>query len=212
MVLKFRRVFLYFFLFWSTALLSSAATAGNAANVTGKKVLVVHSYHETQKGHVVEMTQGINEAFSGAGVLVVDKPLGPTSMSVVAVVRRRAGGTKTGHAGTLDPSFNPPTGVVTTQIGNLFAHRTDRESVLRSLAAIEGVYVPAAYDVRWTGTGDGAAPEGDEADREDGADDERQGGDGDPPGPEGRTIDLIRGNGRNKIGSVDKGYHQGGIG
>jgi len=35
---------------------------------SGKRVLVVHSYHETQKGHVVEMTQGIEEAFSGSGV------------------------------------------------------------------------------------------------------------------------------------------------
>jgi len=37
------------------------------------------------------------------GVLVVDKPVGPTSMDVVSLVRRRAGGAKTGHAGTLDP-------------------------------------------------------------------------------------------------------------
>ncbi len=37
------------------------------------------------------------------GVLVVDKPLGVSSMGVVRVVRRRAGQAKTGHAGTLDP-------------------------------------------------------------------------------------------------------------
>ena len=37
------------------------------------------------------------------GVLVVDKPVGMTSMDVVAVVRGRAGGPRTGHAGTLDP-------------------------------------------------------------------------------------------------------------
>ncbi|MDD9301351.1 MAG: hypothetical protein HUK40_02985 [Desulfobacter sp.] len=29
-------------------------------------MLVVHSYHKTQKGHVVEMTRGIEQAFSGA--------------------------------------------------------------------------------------------------------------------------------------------------
>ncbi len=38
-----------------------------------------------------------------AGVLVVDKPIGITSMDAVAAVRRRAGGARTGHAGTLDP-------------------------------------------------------------------------------------------------------------
>ncbi len=37
------------------------------------------------------------------GLLVVDKPVGPTSMQVVRVVRHRAGHCKTGHAGTLDP-------------------------------------------------------------------------------------------------------------
>ena len=43
-----------------------------------------------------------------AGVLVIDKPRGPTSMSMVNLVRRRASESrenrvKTGHAGTLDP-------------------------------------------------------------------------------------------------------------
>jgi len=37
------------------------------------------------------------------GLLVIDKPLGLSSMAVVRRVRRAAGGTKTGHAGTLDP-------------------------------------------------------------------------------------------------------------
>ncbi len=40
---------------------------------------------------------------SVCGVLVVDKPVGMTSMDVVAIVRGRAGGARTGHAGTLDP-------------------------------------------------------------------------------------------------------------
>lgn len=38
-----------------------------------------------------------------SGILVVDKPVGPSSMQAVARVRRRAGGVRTGHAGTLDP-------------------------------------------------------------------------------------------------------------
>ncbi len=37
------------------------------------------------------------------GLLLVDKPLGWSSMTVVRRVRRAAGGVKTGHAGTLDP-------------------------------------------------------------------------------------------------------------
>ena len=40
---------------------------------------------------------------SVCGVLVVDKPVGMTSMDVIAIVRGRAGGARTGHAGTLDP-------------------------------------------------------------------------------------------------------------
>ena len=37
-----------------------------------------------------------------SGVILVDKPAGPTSFDVVAAVRRRTGA-RTGHAGTLDP-------------------------------------------------------------------------------------------------------------
>ena len=37
-----------------------------------------------------------------SGILLVDKPAGPTSFDVVAAVRRRTGA-RTGHAGTLDP-------------------------------------------------------------------------------------------------------------
>ncbi len=49
-----------------------------------------------------------------AGVIIVDKPKGPSSMGVVSVVRRRAGKAKTGHAGTLDPLA---TGVLVVCIG-----------------------------------------------------------------------------------------------
>jgi tRNA pseudouridine55 synthase len=37
------------------------------------------------------------------GVLLIDKPAGPTSHDIVAAVRRALGGERTGHAGTLDP-------------------------------------------------------------------------------------------------------------
>jgi tRNA pseudouridine55 synthase len=37
-----------------------------------------------------------------AGIILADKPAGPTSFDIVAAVRRRTGA-RTGHAGTLDP-------------------------------------------------------------------------------------------------------------
>jgi hypothetical protein len=37
------------------------------------------------------------------GLLLVDKPEGPTSHDAVEAVRRELGGTRAGHAGTLDP-------------------------------------------------------------------------------------------------------------
>ena len=48
------------------------------------------------------------------GVLVIDKPPGPSSHDVVAAVRRVLGSTKVGHAGTLDPLA---TGVLPLLIG-----------------------------------------------------------------------------------------------
>jgi tRNA pseudouridine55 synthase len=48
------------------------------------------------------------------GLLVVDKPVGWSSMDVVRRVRRAAGGVKCGHAGTLDPLA---TGVVVCCLG-----------------------------------------------------------------------------------------------
>ncbi len=48
------------------------------------------------------------------GILIVDKPLGCSSMDVIRVVRRHANRAKTGHAGTLDPLA---TGVVVVCLG-----------------------------------------------------------------------------------------------
>ncbi len=44
----------------------------------------------------------IPRALEPTGVILVDKPAGPTSFAVVARIRRRTGA-RTGHAGTLDP-------------------------------------------------------------------------------------------------------------
>jgi len=41
-------------------------------------------------------------ALTPSGVILVDKPAGPSSFAVVAQIRRRTGA-RTGHAGTLDP-------------------------------------------------------------------------------------------------------------
>ena len=50
-----------------------------------------------------------------SGVLVVDKPAGPTSFDVVQRVRRLLGVAKAGHAGTLDPAA---TGVLAVCLGD----------------------------------------------------------------------------------------------
>jgi tRNA pseudouridine55 synthase len=50
-----------------------------------------------------------------SGVLVVDKPKGPTSHDIVAIARRAIGTTRVGHTGTLDPLA---TGVLPLVIGH----------------------------------------------------------------------------------------------
>jgi tRNA pseudouridine55 synthase len=50
------------------------------------------------------------------GVIVIDKPRGPTSMSMVNLIRRKCHKQKTGHAGTLDPLA---TGVLVLGIGSM---------------------------------------------------------------------------------------------
>ena len=67
------------------------------------------------------------------GVLVIDKPAGPTSHDVVAVVRRAIGLSRVGHTGTLDPLA---TGVLPLVIGSAtrlasFMSGADKEYVAR---------------------------------------------------------------------------------
>ena len=65
------------------------------------------------------------------GILVVDKPVGPTSHDVVALVRRLAGTKRIGHGGTLDPFasgvlplyLGPRTRVVEFHLGARKAYR-----------------------------------------------------------------------------------------
>ena len=58
------------------------------------------------------MGQAMDAALQG--ILVIDKPLGMTSMRAVERVRRALGGAKAGHAGTLDPLA---TGILIVAIG-----------------------------------------------------------------------------------------------
>ena len=63
------------------------------------------------------------------GVLVVDKPRGPTSHDVVARVRKALGTRQVGHAGTLDPMA---TGVLVVAVGEatkLVPYLTARENI-----------------------------------------------------------------------------------
>jgi tRNA pseudouridine55 synthase len=67
------------------------------------------------------------------GVLVIDKPAGPTSHDVVAVVRRALDVDRVGHTGTLDPLA---TGVLPLVIGratrlSVFLTNADKEYVAR---------------------------------------------------------------------------------
>lgn len=63
------------------------------------------------------------------GLLIVNKPEGPSSMDVVRRVRRAAKNTKTGHAGTLDPLAQ---GVVICCLGKA----TKRVEALMELAKV----------------------------------------------------------------------------
>ena len=79
---------------------------------------------------------------TGDGVLLVDKPAGPTSHDVVAGVRRALGrGVKVGHAGTLDPFA---TGLLLVLVG-----RATR--VQRFLMALPKRYSTVAR-LGWTST------------------------------------------------------------
>jgi len=70
------------------------------------------------------------------GVLVVDKPAGPTSHDVVSRVRRALRTREVGHAGTLDPMA---TGVLVVAIGEatkLLAWLTDQSKIYEATVAL----------------------------------------------------------------------------
>jgi tRNA pseudouridine55 synthase len=74
--------------------------------------------------------------FVRSGVLVVDKPAGPTSYDIVALVRRRLGVRRVGHAGTLDPEA---TGVLPILIGEatkLMGYLADHDKAYRAVVRL----------------------------------------------------------------------------
>ncbi|MCX8073520.1 MAG: tRNA pseudouridine(55) synthase TruB [Candidatus Binatia bacterium] len=77
------------------------------------------------------------------GVLVIDKPAGPTSADVVRVVKRRYG-LRTGHLGTLDPFA---TGVLPVCIG-------EATKIAQLIAGADKEYVGIVQLGRKTDTGD----------------------------------------------------------
>jgi tRNA pseudouridine55 synthase len=85
------------------------------------------------------------------GILLVDKPAGPSSFAIVAEVRRRTGA-RTGHTGTLDPFA---TGLLV-----LVSGRATKLAV--SFVGLDKRYVTTVDLAARTSTGD---PEGDEVER-----------------------------------------------
>ena len=68
------------------------------------------------------------------GVLVVDKPQGPTSHDVVALARRALGVSGIGHTGTLDPMA---TGVLPLVIGRATGSKRLNELIFKHLDKLE---------------------------------------------------------------------------
>lgn len=93
----------------------------------------------------------IPRALEPTGVVLVDKPAGPSSFAVVADVRRRTGA-RTGHAGTLDP--------FATGLLLLLSGRATR--LASCFVGLDKRYVTEIDLTATTSTGD---PEGDVLDR-----------------------------------------------
>lgn len=70
-----------------------------------------------------------------SGVLVVDKPAGPTSFDVVRRVRRALGAAKAGHAGTLDPAATGVLAVCVDDAVKLQQWLTDGDKTYEAVVA-----------------------------------------------------------------------------
>jgi tRNA pseudouridine55 synthase len=94
------------------------------------------------------------ESAGPAGLIVIDKPAGMTSARAVAIVRRRARGARTGHAGTLDPLA---TGVLVVAVGR------SATTLLAEVMGGEKRYVTVIDLGAFTATDDAEAPREDVA-------------------------------------------------
>lgn len=83
-----------------------------------------------------------NESDSIEGILLIDKPKGPTSFKLVQILRKRLGVKKIGHAGTLDPFA---TGVMVMLVGRRYTRLSDRFLCLDKEYAAE-VFLGATTD------------------------------------------------------------------
>ena len=95
-------------------------------------------------------------ALHPSGIILVDKPAGPTSFAVVASIRRRTGA-RTGHAGTLDP--------FATGLLLILSGRATR--LQQSLVGLDKRYLTTVDLTATTTTGD---PEGEVVERHDAPD------------------------------------------
>lgn len=68
------------------------------------------------------LLKDLNDSETCKGVLLVDKPRGKTSFSLVTALRKKTGVQKIGHAGTLDPFA---TGLMVLLIGKEFTRLSD---------------------------------------------------------------------------------------
>lgn len=85
-----------------------------------------------------------------SGVLVIDKPSGPTSHDVVARVRRAIGETRIGHTGTLDPLATGVLALVVGRATRLAQFLSSDEKEYRATVRL-GMSTPT-YDAEGIGT------------------------------------------------------------
>ena len=103
----------------------------------------------------------MSDARAPAGILIVDKPAGPTSHDVVAVARRVLACRKVGHLGTLDPLA---TGVLplvvgrATRLASLFSAATKQYDAVIRLGLVTDTGDVGGAVVGGRDAGDPAAP------------------------------------------------------
>jgi tRNA pseudouridine55 synthase len=90
----------------------------------------------------MEQNNAFPERNSLEGILLVDKPKGLTSFSLVSILRKRLNVQKIGHAGTLDPFA---TGVMVMLIGRNYTRLSD-QFLVKDKEYIGKLYLGAATD------------------------------------------------------------------